>query len=227
MKLQWLIILLFLLHAADYTAAQTIFSGEVRPRAEFRDGYRALQTESSTPAFFISQRSTLLLNHSSKKLSTQFSLRDIRVWGDDGAQHEPRTDLHEAWASLILSKGWNLKLGRQELVYDDQRLLGNVNWAQHARSHDAIVLKYKSESWKIDLGGGFNQSKENLSGTYYTSHHYKALGWLWAQRQNKGKFCYSLIVIIDGSQEHDSTQKIVYRHTYGGKSSLYNCGCFC
>ncbi len=65
---------------------------------------------------------------------------------------------------------FSIKIGRQELVYDDERLLGNSDWVQQARRHDAIVLKMIQNGWQLDIGSAFNQSSDaiNYNGTYYT-----------------------------------------------------------
>jgi len=76
------------------------------------------------------------------------------------------------------------------------------------------------------LGGGFNQSQENLFGTYYTTGHYKALGWFWVQRQTESKWKYSLIAIVDGYQQSDSSEKIINRYTYGGNLNYSSDGIF-
>ncbi len=83
--------------------------------------------------------------------------------------------LHEAWGEILLTdttlkaQTLSLKIGRQELVYDDQRLLGNLDWLQQARRHDAAVLKYETKAWMLHVGFAFNQNKENSSGTIYNS----------------------------------------------------------
>ncbi|MCY7359793.1 MAG: alginate export family protein [Rudanella sp.] len=68
--------------------------------------------------------------------------------------------LHEAWGefSLLdtnktkLGKEFTLKIGRQELVYDDVRLLGNLDWLQQARRHDMALLKYSAKGWTAHVG---------------------------------------------------------------------------
>jgi hypothetical protein len=83
--------------------------------------------------------------------------------------------LHEAWAEIGLTDTTNkkarlaIKIGRQELVYDDQRLLGNLDWLQQARRHDAAVLKLDAKNVMLHAGFAFNQNKENASGTKYNS----------------------------------------------------------
>jgi hypothetical protein len=48
-------------------------------------------------------------------------------------------------------------------------LLGNLDWLQQARRHDAALLKYETKGWMFHAGAAFNQNKENSSGTIYNS----------------------------------------------------------
>jgi hypothetical protein len=113
-----------------------------------------------------------------------------------------------------LSGQVQLKLGRQELVYDDQRLLGSVNWTQQARSHDALLLSYyKDESnLQIDLGGAYNQESENLYGNSYLLNNYKVLGYLWMNKQ-VGDVNASALFLTDGFQ--GGPEQTNFRYTYG------------
>ena len=75
------------------------------------------------------------------RLKFGLTLQDVRVWGQDVSTINRTTTannnglmLHEAWAEILLTdttlknKAFSLKIGRQELAYDDQRLLGNLDW---------------------------------------------------------------------------------------------------
>ena len=83
--------------------------------------------------------------------------------------------LHEAWAEITFSdSSWqkvadnlSLKVGRQEIIYDDSRLLGNLDWLQQARRHDAAILKWNKRYWFADLGVAYNQNKEAKSSAFY------------------------------------------------------------
>lgn len=180
-------ILLIISCFSSYTAsAQLTLIGQVKIRSELRDGYGTLKPIGSNNAAFTSQRSRLTFNYKSSKLIFQTSLQDVRLWGQDAStltvNDGNRLSLHEAWAELILSNKndtafrvspvdyFAIKIGRQELVYDDERLLGNSEWLQQARRHDAIVFKLIQKGWQIDLGGAFNQNTDaiNYNGTYYT-----------------------------------------------------------
>ncbi|HEY8783308.1 MAG TPA: alginate export family protein [Mucilaginibacter sp.] len=166
--------------------AQLSLSGQVRTRGELRDGYGTLEPIGNKSAAFISQRSRLTFHYNSSKLIFHTSIQDVRLWGQDASTISiaggNQLEVHEAWAELILSNKkdtsfktspldyFAIKMGRQELVYDDQRLLGNLDWLQQARRHDAIVLKMMEKGWQIDLGGAFNQNTDaiNYNGTYFT-----------------------------------------------------------
>jgi hypothetical protein len=164
--------------------AQLSLEGQLRVRSEFRDGAGTLKPKSNNAAFFTSQRARLRLNYRSDKFIFQTSIQDVRVWGEDAStirNGDGRLSVHEAWAELILlnsvdsslapkQKYVGVKVGRQELLYDDSRLLGNLDWLQQARRHDAIVLKLLSNGWQFDLGAAFNQNTDafNYNGTYYT-----------------------------------------------------------
>ncbi|HBQ58501.1 MAG TPA: hypothetical protein DD671_02455, partial [Balneolaceae bacterium] len=121
-------------------------------------------------------------------------------------------NIHEAWAQIYFSDEIGLKLGRQELVYDDQRLLGSVNWAQQARSHDALVFKYKnlSSSFKLDVGAAYNQEIQNLQGNYYSLNNYKVLSYLWMNKDFE-KLSISGLMLTDGFEV--SPGEVNYRYT--------------
>jgi hypothetical protein len=166
------------------TSAQSQFTlnAQLRTRTEFRDGQGAPLSKGLNPAVFTSQRTRLNALFTSYRLKMGVSVQDVRVWGQDvstinrtTAQDYNGLMLHEAWAEIRLTdtvvkqQSVNLKIGRQELVYDDQRLIGNLDWLQQGRRHDAVVLKYENKKWMVHLGGAFNQNKENSSGTSYNS----------------------------------------------------------
>ncbi|HMH23240.1 MAG TPA: alginate export family protein [Puia sp.] len=169
-----------LLLLSSSASAQLSLSVQLRTRTELRDGQGAPLPKGVSPAVFTSQRSRLMLNYSTYRLKLGLSLQDVRVWGQDGSTINRTTTesnngllLHEAWAEILLSdtadkkNSFSVKLGRQELVYDDQRLIGNLDWLQQARRHDAIVFKYLSGGLTAHAGFAFSQNKENASSTIY------------------------------------------------------------
>jgi hypothetical protein len=198
--------------AAFSTAeAQLTLTGQLRTRTEFRNGQGAPLPSGAKPAFFTSQRSRLSAGYETYRLKFGLTVQDVRVWGQDASTINRTTTqdnngllLHEAWAEIMLTDStsknstFSLKLGRQELVYDDVRLLGNLDWLQQARRHDAALLKFKRGPWMLHAGVAFNQNKENASGTVYNSTapgyagntnggtNYKSMQFLYAGKKLSG-----------------------------------------
>lgn len=179
------VVLVFLAGKPFHAEAQFSLIGQVRTRTEYRDGVGTLNLTGSKPAFFTSQRTRLTFAYKWDRILFNVSPQDVRVWGQDAATISNadgnRLSMHEAWADVTLMNindttikaklidNLSFKIGRQELLYDDSRLLGNLDWAQQARRHDALLLKAVHKGWQVDLGVGFNQNNDNfgVTGTSY------------------------------------------------------------
>ena len=195
--------------------AQLYLTPQIRPRAEWRQGYQTLPN-GQDGAVFINQRSRLTLDYKHQTVQMRFSLQDVRVWGDElQLKDVPSTAMHEAWAEVGLGESYSLRLGRQEFVYSGDRLLGNVDWVQQARSHDGVLLKARLEGLSVDVGGAFNQEKEQLFETHYGMNNYKVLGFAWAQKKLSQHLALSGLHVSDGFQRSDSVGGVYFRHTYG------------
>jgi hypothetical protein len=138
------------------------------------------------------------------------------VWGSEKQLAKvPSFGLHEAWAELFLSDKVSLKAGRQELIYDGHRLLGSVNWAQQARSHDALRLKFANNKFKSDLAAAFNQSAENIYTTDYRPDNYKVLVMAHLQNQYES-VRWNAMFITDAFEKSDTIHDLYWRYTVGG-----------
>lgn len=159
--------------------AQFSIAAQLRTRTEFRDGQGAPLPRSAKPAFFTSQRTRLTAGFTANRLKFGLSVQDVRVWGQDvstinkiSTQDNNGLMIHEAWAEVRLTDTaavhqLSFKVGRQELNYDDGRLLGNLDWLQQARRHDALLFRYVSGAWAADAGFAYSQNREGGSGTLY------------------------------------------------------------
>lgn len=218
MKTKFLILIIGLISVQTF--AQLTLSGEFRPRTEFRNGYKTLNPSDVDPALFTSQRLRLNTKYATEKYTFFVSLQDVRVWGDVKQLNTADNNglaLHEAWG-LVNFDGVSLKAGRQEIVYDDSRMFGNVGWAQQARSHDALLLSF-GETFKLDVGLAFNQDGESLSGTTYTtSGNYKAMQYAWFNKK-WDNLSLSLLFLNNGLQYIDdadvSNDEVRYSQTIG------------
>ena len=143
--------------------AQFSLSGQYRPRTELRDGFKTPATKGQEVASFTEQRTRLIATYKMPKIETKFSIQDVRIWGEVGTINKSDNlfSVHEAFAvyktdSLGKSR---FIIGRQELNYDDQRVLGSLDWAAQARSFDALKYAYKhsDSTWEFHSIISFNQ----------------------------------------------------------------------
>ncbi|HEX3080867.1 MAG TPA: alginate export family protein, partial [Puia sp.] len=224
--------------------AQLSLAGQFRLRTEFRDGQGAPLPKGTNPAFFISQRTRLNIGYQMYRLKFGLSLQDVRVWGQDVStinrtttQNNDGLMLYEAWAEIQLTdstlrnKALSLKIGRQELVYDDQRLIGNLDWLQQGRRFDAAVLKYETAVWMIHLAAAYNQNQENNSGTVYNAtppgnypastngaSMYKSLEFLYiGKKLNAGNISFLFFTDQFSKYSVDTVNKIPVK-TYEGST---------
>ena len=206
--------------------SQFIISGEYRPRAEYRHGFQSLAAEDQEEAFFIDQRTRLNVNYKTEKYAIRLVLQDVRTWGsqrqlvaDDGAL----TTLHEAWGQVFLDDKFSIKLGRQEIAYDDHRIFGNVGWAQQARSHDAALLRFNDGGTQFDVGLAYNQDGPRSISTFYSvANSYKAFQYVWF-RKTFDEFSGSLLFLNNGLQGGDASDFDTYfSQTIGGRFSWAN-----
>jgi hypothetical protein len=160
--------------------AQLTATGEVRTRTELKDGQGTLQKFGENAALFTSQRTRLNVGFTGYRYKFFASIQDVRVWGQDASTINRVTVdpndgvmLNEAWGEIVLNdtissiQNLSLKLGRQPIAYDDQKILGGLDWLQQGRRHDAAILKFANKGWTADLGVAFNQNSEKASGVVY------------------------------------------------------------
>ena len=172
--------------------AQFTLTGQLRTRTEIRDGLANLvpndakDAQGNTisrikPGIFTSQRTRINFGYKWDRLTFGVSVQDVRVWGQDASSISNgdgnKLMLHEGWGELTLFNKADttiktklldlltLKIGRQELIYDDSRLIGNLDWLQQARRFDMALLKMVHQGYQVDLGYAFNQNGDGFGVT--------------------------------------------------------------
>ncbi|MGF1585769.1 MAG: alginate export family protein [Bacteroidales bacterium] len=218
-------IIVALVCLAQQTFAQFTLNGEFRPRMEYRHGFQTLMDPDENAAFFISQRSRLNLGMNEENYSVGFSLQDIRVWGEVPQlnRSDINSSVHEAWVDLKIFNKAFLRAGRQEIIYDNSRIFGNVDWAQQARSHDAAVLKWNLENDLIlHAGLAFNQESERVRETFYSLNNYKTFQYFWLNKSWE-KLSGSFLFLNNGIQFDPA--KTTFSQTTGSRL-VYNPGNF-
>ncbi|HRN42581.1 MAG: hypothetical protein KF732_08395 [Flavobacteriales bacterium] len=190
--------------------AQFTLDGELRPRFEYRHGFKAVADSAQDGAASVEQRTRLNFGYKTEGYIFKVTLQDVRVWGSQptliGTAAQQNNDgvylsVHEAWGEALMTNKWSVKMGRQEIDYDDARIFGNVAWAQQARSHDAAILKFKAEKFKMDLGVAYNQDKSALAKTEASLGSYKAMQYLWLNNKFSENFSASVLVLNLGKEQ--------------------------
>ncbi len=217
--------------ASDVIAQDVKISAELRPRYEMRQGYKTLIPDNIDAANFISQRTRLNAFYGNPNFRVYLSIQDVRVWGDVPQLNKNDVygpSIHEAWGEAILSDKFSIKVGRQEIIYDDHRIFGSVGWAQQARSHDAAILKVKpGENHKVDVGLAYNANGESLYKNDYLVNSYKTFQYAWYHGKFK-KVGLSFLILNNGLAYQDSSdvanieQKIAFSQTFGPRVTFKN-----
>ncbi|MDP2088847.1 MAG: alginate export family protein [Flavobacteriaceae bacterium] len=217
--LQLFFTITLLISTSSAFAQEFDLSAELRPRFESRNGFSKLAVTNADAANFISQRSRLNFNFKQEKLKMGIAVQNVRVWGDVNTLSSTDKNgiaLHEAWGETLLTDQFSVKLGRQEIVYDDHRIFGNVGWAQQARSHDALVAKYISNAKnRFDFGVAYNANTETLARETYAVNQYKSFQYVWYNGQIE-KVGISLLLLNNGMEYLElGKQEIAYSQTFG------------
>jgi hypothetical protein len=193
---------------------------QIRPRYEYRNGFKSLMPKGEGAASFISQRSRLNFNYKQDKLKAKLTLQNVRTWGDVATTAQADKNgiaLFEAWAQYDFDATWSARLGRQVISYDNQRIFGEIDWAQQGQSHDAAVITFHPNNHQLDLGFALNAEKENLiePKTAYSTN-YKSLQYAWYHTQFS-KLNMSLLFLNTGYEFEKSigNLEVDYKQTFG------------
>ncbi|MDZ7789153.1 MAG: alginate export family protein [Xanthomonadales bacterium] len=60
-------------------------------------------------------------------------------------------NVSEAWIAYSRPEGFSLRAGRQRLIEDNVRFLGNVGFRQLEQTFDAVTLGFEPGEWRVDL----------------------------------------------------------------------------
>jgi hypothetical protein len=159
------------------------------------------------------------LNYQSDKIITKISFQDVGIWGSEALKtNVPDIGLYEGWAQIPLFDSLSIKVGKQEIIYDNKRLFAANDWLQQGSTHNAVMLKYCKNGFKIDLTGAYNQSSDKLFGTDYLGfpNNYKTLNILWISKKFTDNFTASALGVADGFQKTNSPNTMYMRGTFGG-----------
>lgn len=232
MKKQFYLTIIFVVVTATVMSQQLRISGEIRPRLEARHGYKTLASQDDEAAVFVSQRTRLNLDYVTDNFKVKFTIQNVRVWGDVSTVSlfdKNGIAFHEAFAEYYFNSKFLMKLGRQEIAYDDERIFGEVGWAQGARSHDAFLLKFKTgKKGKLNIGFALNANGESIFKENYLVNQYKNFQYGWYHTDFNENIGLSLLFLNNGMpydeivNTNEIDQKIAYSQTIGSRLTYKN-----
>jgi len=160
------------------------FDAQLRTRAEYRNGALFPRNEGEGAATFVNERARLGATFRRGDLSVSLSAQHTGVWGQDPqVDKQGRVAIHEAWARMTFAdEAFFVQLGRQPLVYDDERLLGALDWNVAGRTHDALRAGYQDGPNQVHLILALNQNDEPTKQVWYDASKgqpYKSMEAVW------------------------------------------------
>jgi hypothetical protein len=133
--------------------------GWLRVRGEFRERAEGFSNagfvDGRDDAYFLS-RVRFTATATSKRVAGTMQVQDARVGdkrvGPTGSPFKAAFDLRQAFVDLGGATGpVGARLGRQEIAFGDQRLVGHANWLNSGRSFDAARVTLRSQAAQVDL----------------------------------------------------------------------------
>ena len=193
--------------------SQFSISGEFRPRFEYRNGYGRLGDSTMHSYLDILGRSRISFDYKSKKIASCFTLQHAFVYGENNFSSDTisknTVNIFEGWFRYNFTSSLAFKIGRTQLIYDDQRLLGAINWRQWGATHDAGMLLWEVPGYNYKGDFGFainNMAPATAYLSSYNLRNYKYMGYLWEQKKFfNDKLKISVIGIVDANQKLSST----------------------
>ena len=92
---------------AAISNAQITLTGEIRPRFEYRHGFKSPADTLQKAAMFVTQRTRLNFGYKSDNFKVGIVLQDVRIWGSQSQlnSHDISTSgLNQGWAEYFFSK---------------------------------------------------------------------------------------------------------------------------
>ncbi|MCI0694288.1 alginate export family protein [candidate division KSB1 bacterium] len=147
------IFLLGILHAR----AQESFkiSGELRMRGEARNNADFNSDRLDGTAKVLNRLRLGFLRQFGHGLLIFAQLQDSRIWGEEGSSLTPlhAVDLHQAYLEIDhpAKLPFLIRLGRQQLSFGSERLLGSYDWDNVGRAFDALNVQFGGDEQKLNL----------------------------------------------------------------------------
>ncbi|HET9984226.1 MAG TPA: alginate export family protein [Longimicrobiales bacterium] len=136
--------------AAPVAAQELKVGGQIRPRTEMRDA------SGSSDALTSMRTRVDLSARLAPRLRAFVQLQDVRIWGQEASTLSggDQIDLHQGYLDVgPEADGVSARVGRQEVSYGEERLMGAADWVQQARALDGVRLRGRTGALTADVFG--------------------------------------------------------------------------
>jgi hypothetical protein len=166
--------------------------GQYNARAELRDG-RDFTLAAGDQTIGVDHRARLTVRASAKeRVGVLLEFQDVRGWGTETNTITvmPFSAVHQGYVDLKATSFLDVRVGRQELSYGEDRLIGNLDWAQAGRAFDGFFVRVTASpsvtldgfgmllappAWLTDpTGARFHNSGSYFTGLYARARFGKA-----------------------------------------------------
>lgn len=136
-------IILVFIGLISLNAQEMSFGLEQRNRGEIGRGYKGIFGDNSGAGGLIWNRSRVIVGLASQYVDAKVTLQYNGMWGrSDKNSSNNNVVLYESYANIKFGHGLAFKAGRQEMKYDEGRIISSPQWGNNGTSHDAMILSY-------------------------------------------------------------------------------------
>ncbi|MCA9137169.1 MAG: alginate export family protein [Planctomycetales bacterium] len=127
--------------------------GEARMRYHHENNFRGLGLTGNDDNFFLT-RYRMFANY---RVNNIFRVYGEYLYADSGGEtfnnrpiEENRGEMQNLFLDTNLTDSLMLRVGRQELLFGDQRLVSPLDWANTRRTFQGVRGTYKGDDWTVD-----------------------------------------------------------------------------
>ncbi len=205
--------------------------GQVRVRPEFRDNAN-FDSDLSDRQKFFGQRTRLGLDAKlNPKLGGRILVQDTRYWGvDEGPNtastgtERQATDLFEGYIDVrwIWDLPLDFRLGRQTLSFGRERLIGELDWSNSARTFDSYKLRFTMGAFVLDVFSAklVDTNTPRPDTTQFYSDQDRNFSALYITREGERVERADVYWLRDIDKTRPTTPGEIKRHTIGGMARV-------
>jgi hypothetical protein len=211
------LITLVLIIGAYAASAQTVeFSGQFRERSELNE--KSFNEGTHRDVYHLLRTRLQAVGTVSDQVRVVFEVQDARVFGEESSTFNsgaPHLDLRQGFVQVDgLADGHiSATLGRQALVYANQRFIGAIDWHNYGQTFDAGVLRLQRGDFRIDALGA--AVRRNPAAPAYTRDVFLAGAWA-AWSPEEARQSVQLFFLYDNPADGSTRQNRQTAGVYAG-----------